>query len=223
VFGADRAQDGCFEYPPGCFATGRIGRSVVSCLSAEQQLRFRTGYELRNVDRHDIALLIALTPPVQIRPLQAADRDAVVALSLRAWSPNFASMETVLGDELSHRLHGGDWRAYQARSVIDTITGSTNRSWVAHRDERICGFVVATVVDPARGLGEIVMLAVDPIDQGRGAGHALTDHATNWLRDIGMRVAMIGTGGDAGHSAARRLYERAGYSLMPMARYLKAL
>ena len=34
---------------------------------------------------------------------------------------------------------------------------------------------------------------------------------------------MIGTGGDPGHAAARRLYERAGYEKLPIARYFKAL
>ena len=38
-----------------------------------------------------------------------------------------------------------------------------------------------------------------------------------------MRVAMIGTGGDPGHAAARRLYERAGYEKLPITRYFKAL
>jgi lincosamide nucleotidyltransferase A/C/D/E len=224
--GAGRQADlkgGCFEYPPGCFTTGRIGGRAVPCLSPEQQLRFRRGYALRAVDRQDIARLTAAMPPVQIRPSRAADRDAVVELSLRAWAPNYASMEAVLGDELSRRLHGEDWRAYQARSVIEAVTESANHSWVADRHGRICGFVVAAVVDPGRGLGEIAMLAVDPAAQGHGVGRALTDHATDWLRAVGMRVAMIGTGGDAGHAAARRLYERAGYSPMPMARYFKAL
>lgn len=210
-------EGGSFEYPPGCFTTGRIGDRQVPCLTAEQQLRFRTGYELRDVDRHDIALL----RPVEIRAFRAADRDAVVELSLRAWAPNFASLEGVLGVELSRRLHGDDWREYQARSVIETIAASS--TWVAQRGERVCGFVVAAVVDPARGLGEVQMLAVDPAEQRRGVGHALTAHATDWLREAGMRVAMIGTGGDEGHAAARRLYERAGYSQLPIARYFKAL
>src|SRR4051794_21731161 len=52
------------------------------------------------------------------------------------------------------------------------------------------------------------MLAVDPARQSHGVGLALTDHATEWLRARGMRVARIGTGGDVGHAAARRLYER---------------
>jgi lincosamide nucleotidyltransferase A/C/D/E len=51
---------GHFEYPSGCFMTGRIGDRVVGCLSVELQLRFRAGYALRDVDRHDLALLAAL-------------------------------------------------------------------------------------------------------------------------------------------------------------------
>jgi lincosamide nucleotidyltransferase A/C/D/E len=54
---------GCFEYPSECFVTGRIASSVVPCLSADQQLRFREGYELREVGRHDIAVLSGLKSP----------------------------------------------------------------------------------------------------------------------------------------------------------------
>jgi len=39
----------------------------------------------------------------------------------------------------------------------------------------------------------------------------------------GLRVGMIGTGGDPGHAPARRVYEKADYTLIPMARYFKAL
>ena len=67
------------------------------------------------------------------------------------------------------------------------------------------------------------MLAVDPAAQDRGTGTALTEFATAWLRDAGMRIAMVETGGDDGHAAARRVYERAGYALLPVARYFRAL
>jgi GNAT superfamily N-acetyltransferase len=67
------------------------------------------------------------------------------------------------------------------------------------------------------------MVAVDPGASGRGLGTALTQHATDWLRAQGMQTAMVGTGGDAGHAAARRTYAKAGYTLMPLARYFKAL
>lgn len=94
---------------------------------------------------------------------------------------------------------------------------------MADVDGHVRGFVVATIVDADRGLGEIVMLAVDPAAQRHGIGMALTNHATAWLRDSGMRVAMVGTGGDPGHAPARGLYEAAGYRVLPIAQYFKAL
>lgn len=151
------------------------------------------------------------------------DREVVVGLSLRPRMPVFASQEAVLGDELATRLHGEDWRVYRARSVRETLTSSANRSGIAHVNERTTGLVVATIVDADRHLGEIVMLAVDPAAQRQGNGRMLIDHATRWLRDGGMRVAMIGTGRDPGHAPARRVYEHAGYRLLPIARYFKAL
>ena len=92
-------------------------------------------------------------------------------------------------------------------------------------------FVAATIErerqlgepDRERRLGEILMLAVDPDSAGRGVGGALTDFATEWLRSAGARIAMVGTGGDPGHAPARRVYERAGYTALPVARYFKAL
>ena len=48
---------GWFEYPRGSFSFGNLADVVVPCLSPRQQLRFRRGYQLRDVDRHDLQLL----------------------------------------------------------------------------------------------------------------------------------------------------------------------
>jgi lincosamide nucleotidyltransferase A/C/D/E len=48
-------------YPAECFTTGRIAGRTVGCISAEQQIAWRSGYELRDVDRHDLAVLRRLT------------------------------------------------------------------------------------------------------------------------------------------------------------------
>jgi len=59
----DRQPDlngGHFDYPPAAFTTGSIGGRLVPCLSAQQQRRFRTGYEHRQQDIHDLAELDAL-------------------------------------------------------------------------------------------------------------------------------------------------------------------
>src|SRR5215212_6800892 len=95
------------------------------------------------------------------------------------------------------------------------------RAWVAEAARGVVGFVAAKL-HPERQIGEIWMLAVDPDEQGRGIGTALTEVATGWLREAGMTVAMVETGGDSGHAPARRVYEKAGYTLLPVARYFKA-
>ncbi|MGW0932583.1 nucleotidyltransferase domain-containing protein [Streptomyces sp. NPDC002644] len=56
-------QGGFFLYPRNAFTVGRIGGRTVPCLSATQQLAFRTGYPLRPVDHHDLALLRELGNP----------------------------------------------------------------------------------------------------------------------------------------------------------------
>jgi hypothetical protein len=38
-----------------------------------------------------------------------------------------------------------------------------------------------------------------------------------------MVVAMVETGGDAGHAPARRVYEQAGFRLLPISRYFREL
>jgi ribosomal protein S18 acetylase RimI-like enzyme len=67
----------------------------------------------------------------------------------------------------------------------------------------VAGFVSA-VVDANTHMGEVYMVAVDPDFQNHGLGKQLTDVATDWLRGAGMTVALVSTGGDAGHAPARR-------------------
>jgi GNAT superfamily N-acetyltransferase len=158
----------------------------------------------------------------RIRDYRGGDEQALVELSLRAWAPAFASLEQVLGSEIFLLLHG-DWRQFQEASVRAVLADGATRAWVAEAGGRVIGFVTAAQLDPERLIGEITMLAVDPEGQGRRVGTALTEFATAWLRDSGMRVVMVDTGGDEGHAPARRVYEKAGYTQLPVARYFKAV
>ncbi len=158
----------------------------------------------------------------RIRPFEDRDAEAVVDLSLRAWAPVFASLERVLGPEIFGRLHP-DWREEQRRAVENVLVGKVGRVWVAELDGSAVGFVSVDVFDSERSMGEISMLAVDPDRQSGGIGTALTQFALDRLKDAGMKVAMVETGGDPGHAAARRTYEKAGYVQLPIARYFKNL
>lgn len=157
----------------------------------------------------------------QIRGYRSSDEESVVALSLRAWAPVFVSLEKLLGAEIFYRLHP-DWQADQDKAVRGVLADPAMHLWVAEAAPGPAGFVAARL-DTDSLVGEIYMLAVDPIAQDQGVGTALTEIATGWLRTSGMRVAMIDTGGDPGHAPARRAYEKADYTLLPVARYFKAL
>jgi GNAT superfamily N-acetyltransferase len=71
--------------------------------------------------------------------------------------------------------------------------------------------------------GGIYLLAVDPKHQRRGIGGGLTEYALAWIKEQGMDVAYVGTGGDPGHGPARRVYERAGFSGFPVVQYMRLL
>jgi GNAT superfamily N-acetyltransferase len=158
----------------------------------------------------------------RIRPLDRRDTPAVVDLSLRAWAPVFASLERVLGSAVFRRMHP-DWRQDQRRAVEEVCFSHEIQVWVAEVNGETVGFVATGVYDPGLSMGEITMLAVDPDHQTGGLGTALTEFALDSLKDAGMRIAMVETGGDPGHTPARRTYERAGFTLLPVARYFKNL
>jgi GNAT superfamily N-acetyltransferase len=163
------------------------------------------------------------TPPMPaVRDYGPDDEEAILELSLRAWEPVFAALEKALGAELFVRLRG-NWRAGQAAEVSRVLADPAHRVWVCDDvSGRALGFVAARV-HRDQEVGEIYMIAVDPAAQGQGIGTALTSVATTWLRESGMRVAMVETGGDAGHAAARRLYAKSGYTPLPAVRFFKAL
>lgn len=72
-------------------------------------------------------------------------------------------------------------------------------------------------------LGEIYMIAVDPMHQGQGIGSRLTDFAVEKIQEAGITVVMVDTGGDPGHAPARATYEKAGFEALPIMRYFKRL
>jgi GNAT superfamily N-acetyltransferase len=151
------------------------------------------------------------------------DHDALLALASEAWDPVFASVNEVLGGELAGLLHGEDWRRHHSAEIREILDSDSTSTWVADVEGRQVGFVAARVVDPERRVGEVRIIGVDPTAQRRGIGGALIGHAEAWLREQGMAVAFIGTGGDPGHAPARRLYESLGYRLYPSAQYFRVL
>jgi ribosomal protein S18 acetylase RimI-like enzyme len=160
---------------------------------------------------------------VSVRALEESDVGPVAEFSVRAWEPVFESMCRVMGPEIFGRVYP-DWSTAQAQAVESVCRAEGNRIWVAVKDGRPVGFV-AVVLHDQDGLrsGEIEMVAVDPECQSRGIGLTLVSLAVEEISKLGIPLAEIGTGGDPGHAAARRVYEKAGFTALPLVRYYKAL
>jgi GNAT superfamily N-acetyltransferase len=160
---------------------------------------------------------------VVIRPFRESDLDAIVELSLRAWDPVFESLRTILGEAIFSRLHQPEWRAVQAEAVRSSCTSEELDVFVAVADERPVGFATVALNAFHEGMGVVDMIAVDPEFQRHGIATALMNRAADHMRERGMDLAVVETGGDPGHAPARAMYEASGYTTLPVVRYLKLL
>jgi GNAT superfamily N-acetyltransferase len=160
---------------------------------------------------------------VVIRPFQESDLDAVVELSLRAWEPVFDSLRAVLGDAIFARLHQPDWRTVQAEAVRSSCTSEELDVFVAVVDGKPVGFATVALNAFHERMGVVDMIAVDPAFQRRGIATQLMNRSADHMRDRGMDIAVVETGGDPGHAPARAIYEASGYTTLPVVRYLKLL
>lgn len=159
---------------------------------------------------------------MRIEPYEAHQLDAVIHLSLRAWTLVFDSIQNALDADVYQEFYPDNWRVSQQKAVEDVCAAEDTNVWVAIADGSTVGFV-AVKLDSESRMGEIYMIAVDPDFQGRGVGTTLMKFALAWMKDAGMSVAMVETGGDPGHTKARRTYEKLGFGLLPIARYFKKL
>ena len=158
---------------------------------------------------------------LQIRPMAEDDLEAVVHLSLLAWEPVFNSFEQVLGSKI-YKLIYPDWQKAQSEAVTVTCQDENISVWVADAKSFVAGFVACTF-DHEKKEGEVYMLAVHPEHQNQGIGTKLNLFALERMKENGMALVSVGTGGDPGHAPARRSYEKAGYIPLPIVRYYKAL
>jgi ribosomal protein S18 acetylase RimI-like enzyme len=147
---------------------------------------------------------------------------AVAELAVLAWEPVFASFRHILGPEI-YPLVYPNWQQQQREGVVGVCSdGARFTVLVAEVDGAVVGFI-AYELHLVNLTGEVYLLAVHPEYQNRGIGTALNMHVLDETKSRGVRLAVVGTGGDPGHAPARRTYEKAGYTGLPKVRYYKAL
>ena len=159
---------------------------------------------------------------LSIRRARDTDVKALVELTLLAFVPVFDSFRNVLGPAIYTRIWP-DWRVCQREAVEAFCRDPGNRVvLVAEVDGTVVGLIVYQP-QAAGSTAEVVFLAVHPKYQNRGIGARLNERALEEMRLAGAKLAVVETGGECSHAPARRAYDKAGYTALPLVRYFKEL
>jgi ribosomal protein S18 acetylase RimI-like enzyme len=135
---------------------------------------------------------------MKIEPYTHHHLDAVVRLSLRAWTPVFESIQKAMNAEAYLAFYPDHWRVSQEKAVEEVCSAEDIHVWVAIDSDAPVGFV-AVKLNTETTMGEIYMVAVDPDFQGIGMGTALTTfpvrprHATSTNRWASIRSRLPDT------------------------------
>ena len=157
-----------------------------------------------------------------IRSFEPGDTAGVLELSMRAWAPVFENLKPAVLDYVYDAFYPEGWRARQTNDVGALLKSEGSNVFVASSADGILGYV-GIRLHREDNMGEVYILAVDPEYQRHGVATALLDFATSKMRDAGMAIVMVETGGDPGHAPSRATYESAGFERWPVARYFRKL
>lgn len=149
---------------------------------------------------------------LHFRPARPGDADRLQAIRRAAFAPVFASFRSLLGDEIYELAQRRDDEAQEGLLASLMAADSGWSMYVAESGSEIAGFM-AVRIDPTTLVGEIGLNAVDPPHAGKGVGTAMYEFAVARMREAGMKVATVGTGGDSSHAPARRAYQKAGFDV----------
>ena len=160
---------------------------------------------------------------MHIRPLEVDDHPATLGLLVETFAPFFEDyVRPLLGEQVFQRQHGHWEQDYRDELATLHAPESGRYAAVTHLPEGTITGLVSWRFDDRPHHGEIYLLAVSPLHRRRHIGRRLCELAITHLRDGGVEVVQIGTGGDPFHAPARALYQSLGLTHIPVAVYLGA-
>ena len=160
---------------------------------------------------------------MNIRPFTDSDLTTLIDLTIETFRPFYEDyVHPLLGDAVFRHQHGQWEQDYREELPTLHDPAAGRRIAVAEVNGLIAGYVSwKTGLKPDHG--EICILAVSPTYRRNQVGRGLCEYAIVEMKADGVKVVEIGTGDDAFHAAARGLYERLGFTKIPIAGYLKSV
>jgi len=114
-------------------------------------------------------------------------------------------------EELYGAVGDERWDRWLLPRVMGRLWAELDHVWVTEANGEVVGFV-SYGVSQARRVGVIHYNGVARGFRGRGIGTRQIEHVLGLMRQAGMELAAVGTGLNERHAAARRQYERAGFT-----------
>ena len=130
----------------------------------------------------------------------------------KAFRPVFASFRNILGDRIYSLAQEPEDN--QQGELLSSILAADSvwQLFVLELPPEIIGFV-SVQLDNETKVGEIGLNAVHPDYSGKGFGTEMYRYAVKIMKESGMQVATVATGGDESHIPARRAYEKSDFDV----------
>lgn len=161
---------------------------------------------------------------MNIRPLDADDFSETAQLLIQTFHPFFEDyVQNLLEERIFLHQHGSWEQDY--RNLLPTLHAPESGRYAAVATTitgDIVGVIAWRLVEKP-GHGEIYLVAVSPSYRRQQIGRDLCEHAMAAMRTADIEVVEVSTGGDPFHASARALYQRLGFTPIPIVAYLKAL
>lgn len=138
--------------------------------------------------------------------------DHPVAEEIRqaAFEPVFASFKSILGSEI-YNLAQAEEDQSQENMLSELLEVSSDWDlYIAECEGTVVGFL-SLKLDSKSNVGEIGLNAVHPANAGNGLGTQMYQFALEKMKESGMKVATVATGGDPSHEPARAAYQKVGF------------
>jgi ribosomal protein S18 acetylase RimI-like enzyme len=143
--------------------------------------------------------------PLIIRAYRATDLPELRRITVESFG------SVALEQMLEHKFgvwNDRDWKARKADHIDDDVAACQEGCFVAEREGEILGYITVRI-DHRNAKGRIPNLAVVEAARGLGLGRRLIQHALDFMRDEGMKLAQIET--MASNAIGQHLYPSCGF------------
>jgi ribosomal protein S18 acetylase RimI-like enzyme len=98
--------------------------------------------------------------------------------------------------------------------TVEFFSGESMEKWfvIENDDKKVIGVAFCSPERMTEGTWNLLMIAVHPDAQGRGAGKQLISYAEKLVRSLDARILLVETSGLPEYQRTRDFYPKCGYS-----------